>query len=78
VGVAKGGVRVAEADGAAGVTSTAQLAGAEHHAWGEEPVDIVGEGYRIRAEHGFALDFSSPGNLELKGPIDTTVGGVLR
>jgi hypothetical protein len=40
-------------------------------------VDVVGEGFRIRGERGFTLDFAAPGALALEGPVDTTVVGGL-
>jgi hypothetical protein len=73
---AKGGVRIAETAGAAGVTEAASLDAKARRVSGTLPVDLVGQGYRIRAEKGFVLDFSTPGALALQGPIDTTVGGL--
>jgi len=74
--VARGGVRIAEAGGAAGVTEAAALDAKAHRVSGDQPVDLVGAGYRIRSQKGFVLDFSAPGALALEGPIDTTVGGL--
>lgn len=74
---AKGAVRIAETAGAAGVTEAASLDGKARRAAGTLPVDILGDGYRIRAEKGFALDFAAPGALSLQGPVDTTLVGGL-
>lgn len=73
---AKGGVRIAETGGAAGVTEAASLDAKARRATGSQPVDLVGAGYRIRSQQGFVLEFSAPGSLALEGPIDTTVGGL--
>jgi lipopolysaccharide export system protein LptC len=75
---ARGGVRIADANGAVGLTDSAHLDGPAHKATGEEPVSIVGPGYRMHARSGFWLDMSEPGALSLKGPIDTTITGGVR
>jgi hypothetical protein len=72
---AQGGVRIAEAGGAAGVTNTASLDGPAHLVTGKDPVDISGVGYHVHSDRGFRLDISGPGSLALSGPIDSTVGG---
>jgi len=73
---ARGGVRLAQTAGAAGITDSAKVDGTARLASGEDPVDVVGDGYRIHAERGFALDFNDPGKLSLLGPIETTLGGL--
>jgi hypothetical protein len=72
---AQGGVRIAEAGGAAGVTETASLDGPAHLVTGGDPVDITGAGWRVHAQRGFRLDIAGAGSLALSGPIDTVVGG---
>lgn len=72
---AEGGVRLVEAGGAAGVTEKARLDGPGRRASGEEPVKLVGPGYVVHAEKGFALDLSAPGGLSLAGPTETVTGG---
>lgn len=74
--VATGGVRLSETGGAAGVTRSARLDGLIRKAEGDDPVDVVGAGYRMHAESGFALDFATPGGLTLLGPVDTRIGGL--
>jgi lipopolysaccharide export system protein LptC len=72
---AQGGVRVSDATGSTGQTARAHLDGRAHVATGDDPVDVTGPDYRIRASAGFQLGLVSPSQLALKGPIVTTIGG---
>jgi hypothetical protein len=74
---ASGGVHVVEAGGMSGATESARLDGRTRSSTGDEPVEIVGDGYRILSQHGFRLNLAPPGALELIGPTNTILGGPL-
>lgn len=72
---AAGGVHLADSSDSRGTTERAHLDGKAGLVSGQDPVDVVGQGFRMHGENGFVLDLVRTDGLSLKGPVTTLVRG---